>query len=512
MGTADCLSLWAATARTPTFPSLSEPAHADVCIVGAGIAGLSTAYCLSAAGKSVVVLDDGPLAGGTSQLTTAHLSSAIDCRYYEIERLHGEEGARLTAGSHSAAIDRIEEIVRRESIECDFRRLDGYLFLPPNGDRRQLEREWAAARRAELSDVEWADHAPMGSFDTGPCLRFPRQGQFHPLNYLAGVAEAVTRRGGRIFTHSHADEVEGGAPARVRVGKHAVTADAVVVATNSPVNDLVATHTKQYPHMTYAIGAELPRGALSLALYWDTENPYHYVRLQRSTASNGNGSVERDVLIVGGEDHRTGRTDDTQERFGRLERWARQRFPQMGEIEFTWSGEVMETFDGLAFIGRNPLDKDNVFIVTGDCGMGMTHGVIAGMLITDLILGRENPWAKLYDPARKTLGAAGRFAREAINTASQYVDWVTSGDVGSVDQIARDSGAVIRQGLVKAALYRDEQGTTHARSAICPHLGCIVHWNSAVKSWDCPCHGSRFDKFGTVINGPANEDLVPIRD
>ena len=185
----------------------------------------------------------------------------------------------------------------------------------------------------------------------------------------------------------------------------------------------------------------------------------------------------------------------------------RQRFPMIREVRFRWSGQVMETIDGLAFIGRNPLDEPNVFIVTGDSGMGMTHGTIAGVLLTDLIFGRENPWATLYDPSRKTWRALGRFAGENLNVARQYGDWLTGGDVGSSAQIAPGAGAVIRRGLTKMAVYRDEQGALHERSAVCPHLGGIVHWNDAEKTWDCPCHGSRFNRVGGVLSGPANRDL-----
>jgi Rieske Fe-S protein len=181
----------------------------------------------------------------------------------------------------------------------------------------------------------------------------------------------------------------------------------------------------------------------------------------------------------------------------------------MQSVEFTWAGQVMETVDRLAFIGRNPLDEGNVYIVTGDCGNGMTHGTIAGMLLTDLILGRENPWAKLYDPSRVTLRAVGTFAKEALNTAMQYTDWLTPGDVRTAAEIASGSGAVLRHGLSKVAVYRDKHGTLHQLSAVCPHLGCIVGWNAAEKTWDCPCHGSRFDELGKVLNGPANSDLPP---
>jgi Rieske Fe-S protein len=257
------------------------------------------------------------------------------------------------------------------------------------------------------------------------------------------------------------------------------------------------------------IGAKVPLGSVGKALYWDMEDPYHYVRLHSMTSDC---KTHHDILIVGGEDHKTGQAEDAGERHARLEQWARASFPHMEKVEFTWAGQVMETIDGLAFIGRDPMDADNVFVVTGDCGMGMTHGTIAGILLTDLILGRDNPWSTLYDPSRKTLRAAGEFAKEAVNVAAQYADWVTGGDVETVDEIAKDSGAVIRRGLTKVAVYRDAKGKLHELSAVCTHLGCIVHWNTLEKTWDCPCHGSRFDKLGKVVNGPANTDLAPIEN
>lgn len=491
-------SLWMATAAVPSFQPLAASVRADVCVVGAGIAGLTTAYLLARDGKSVAVIDDGPIAGGMTQYTTAHLTNAIDDRYTTIERRHGEDGARLAAESHGAAIDRIEEIVRIEGISCDFERLDGYLFLSPDEEVELLDRELEAARRAGVQGVEKLERAPLEGFDSGPCLKFPDQGALHPLKYLAGVAEAFTRRGGQIFTATHADEIRGGTPAQVQVGDHVITADAVVVATNTPINDRLQVHTKQAPYMTYVIGALVPRDSIRRALYWDTGDPYHYIRLQET--------AEGDVLIVGGEDHKSGQADDTAERLARLEAWTRERF-RIERVAYRWAGQVMETIDGLAFIGENPVGQDNVYLVTGDSGMGMTHGTIAGMLLTDLITGRHNAWATLYDPSRKTLRAAGEFVREALNMAAQYGDWVTAGDVDSREEIPAGSGAVLRHGLSKVAVYRDDDGTFHERSAICPHLGCIVAWNDAEKTWDCPCHGSRFDRFGAVMVGPANEDL-----
>jgi Rieske Fe-S protein len=317
--------------------------------------------------------------------------------------------------------------------------------------------------------------------------------------YLAGLTQALHRHGGSIFTGSHADLIEGGRPALVHVGRRIVTADAVVVATNVPVNDRVAIHTKQAPYMTYVIGARVPRGSVPRVLSWDTGDPYHYIRTTRFG--------EDDLLIVGGEDHKSGQAHDTDERHARLEAWTRARFPMLKDVPLRWGGQVMETVDYLAFTGRNPMDKDNVYIHTGDSGMGLTHGTIAGMLLCDLILGRKNPWEELYDPSRKTARAVREYTSENLNVARQYADWLTPGEVKSVDDIGKDSGAMMRRGLHKIAVYRDPQGALHECSARCPHLGCIVHWNRSAKTWDCPCHGSRFDAYGKVINGPANKDL-----
>ena len=501
-------SVWMATSEEAPQRVLTGDVDADVCIVGAGIAGMTTAYLLTREGKSVVVLDDGPIGGGETGRTTAHLTNALDDRYFEIERLHGADGARLTAESHTAAISRIEEIVNAEKIECDFERVDGYLFAPPGEPLEELDRELDAAHRAGLSDVTLVERAPI-DFNTGPCLKFPRQGQFHPLKYLYGLARAIERDGGLIFTLSRAEKIEGGPDAHVATKDgHTVTARDIVVATNTPVNDLVSIHTKQAAYRTYVIGIQIPMGSFTKALYWDTARPYHYLRLNKIFSADKDRAFE--ILIVGGEDHKTGQAEATTDRYERLEQWTRERFPRAGEVEFRWSGQVMETVDGLAFIGRNPNDHSNVYIITGDSGMGMTHCTIGGMILTDLIMGRENAWADLYDPSRKRVSAASRFLRENLNVIAQYADKLTAGEINSRDEVARGSGSVIRRGLTKVAVYRDEQGNLHENSAICPHLGCVVSWNSSEKSWDCPCHGSRFDPYGRVINGPAISGLARV--
>jgi glycine/D-amino acid oxidase-like deaminating enzyme/nitrite reductase/ring-hydroxylating ferredoxin subunit len=504
-------SLWIDTATRPTTQALDRDTSADVCVIGAGIAGLTTAYLLARDQRSVALIDAGHVGNGQTAVTTAHLSSVIDDGFQEMLRLHGPDGSRLAHDSHEKAVDRIEMICADEHIDCHFERVDGYLFLGANQKEAVLNDEYEAARAAG-ANVTKLSRAMVNGFTSGPCLCFAGQGQFHPLRYLNGLAAAFVRRGGRIYSNTKAIDAQGGERACVTTASgHAIRAGSIVIATNSPFNDLVAIHTKQAPYTTYAIGMRVGPSDITHALYWDTEDPYHYVRLHRVTNRElgGDNDEPLDILIVGGEDHKSGQADDAERRFERLTAWARHRFPRAGEVEFRWAGQVMETVDGLGFIGRNPLDADNVFVATGDSGMGLTHGTIAGMLITDLIQERANPWVELYDPARVRTGAAVEWVKENLNVALQYADWVTPGSVRSVDDIAPTHGGILVESGRKIAIYRDERGTVHRRSAVCPHLGCIVAWNPAASTWDCPCHGSRFDRFGAVFNGPSARDLDP---
>lgn len=505
-------SFWMTTADQ-RHDSLSEDREADVCIVGAGIAGLSVAYELTRTGKTVIVLDDGPVGGGETCRTTAHLVTALDDRYFDLEKFHGKEGARLAAESHAAAADRAEEIIAKEKIDCFWARLSGYLFLTSGESEEILDRELKACHRVGLKDVQKLTKAPINCFDTGPCLLFPHQGQFQPMLYLQGLAKAIERDGGKIFTGTHVMKVYGGENARVETsGGHTVRCKAVVVATNAPINDNAAIYSKQAPFRTYVIGVRIPKGAFPQMLLWDTgayskgrPAAYHYVR----TATIPEDAAH-DMLIVGGEDHRTGQANDAELRFHRLEEWTKKRFP-MKDVQYRWSGQVLEPSDGLAMIGRKPFGKDNVFIATGDSGNGITHGIIAGILLSDLILGKKNPWEDLYAPLRFRVRAAKEFAKENAQVAREFLDYVTPGDVQSEKSLGPDSGAIIRKGVKKIALYCDKQGDLHRFSAICPHRGCIVSWNSTEKSFDCPCHGSRFDCHGKVVNGPAKIDLSPVK-
>ena len=484
-------------------PRLRGNLRTDVCVVGAGMAGLSTAWRLTAAGYSVVVLEAREPGMGETSRTTAHLVTALDRGWNALVGIHGDELARLAADSHRAAIDEIEAVCSAEGIDCQFERVDGFLFAGPGTPHTALEAELDAARRAGVEGVEMASRAPL-RFDTGPCLRFPRQGVCHPLRLLAGLGSAIVRREGRIFARARVEAIDVGRPIVVRVaGGASVTADAVVIATNSPIAGAPTLHAMQAPYRTYAIAATVPRGSITNALYWDTEEPFHYARLERS-------NDQHDILIVGGEDHKTGQGGGTaNERYRRLVRWSRLRFPTMGAVASHWSGQVMESGDGLAFIGRAHANAD-VFVVTGDSGNGMTHGMVAALLLGELIARRSSPWQAVYDPHRFRVGAVGRIARENVNVARQLADWVRPGDLGDAATIAASSGAVLRRGLRRVAAYRRPSGQLCELSAICPHLGCIVRWNAAERTWDCPCHGSRFHPEGHVISGPATRGLAPL--
>lgn len=494
--------VWMASGPVADAPLLRSDEHADVVIVGAGIAGLSTAYELMRAGKSVIVIDRGPIGGGMSSRTTAHLASALDDFYHRLISRRGLETARRYFNSQAAAIDRIEAIQQHEGIDCDFVRLDGYFFLSPGDDESLLEQEIDACEQIGFNGVSWVERAPVPGVDTGRSLRFPRQGRFHPRKYMAGLTRAILRDGGRLYANTPVtgfQETADGVTLTAGHG-HKIHAQAAVVATNSPVNDRVAVHTKQPPYRTYVIAGPVEAGSVPDALVWDTQEAYHYVRIQPT------GGAE-DILIVGGEDHKTGTVHDMGDRFAALEEWTRRHYPQLQSIEYRWSGQVMEPVDYLPFTGLNH-GNTHIYIHTGDSGQGMTNGVAGAMILRDLILGLDNSWAEVTDPQRISLSAAGEFLKENIEAATHWVEHLTAGEVSSTNDIQPGQGAVIRDGLKKLAVFRDESGTLHARSATCSHAGCVVHWNPFERCWDCPCHGSHFAVDGSVLNGPAISPLA----
>lgn len=489
----------------PAWPlhPLEDDRETDVCVVGAGIAGLTTALRLLQEGENVMVVDHGTVGSGQTERTTAHLSNALDDRYLDIRKHRGREGARLAAESHTAAIDFIERHVRGLGIDCDFLRVDGYLFLAPGHEEELLRQEQAAAGQAGLGNVAFLRNAPVTAFDTGPCLHFPRQAQFHPLHYLRGLGEEIERHHGHVYTGTHVSGVEeNDGSIAVRTSENRmVTCKAAVLATNCPIIDNAAIYAKQAPYRTYVIGLDVPAGSVEPALFWDTADPYHYVRTQ--IRKDG-----RDLLITGGEDHRSGEEHEPAAvLFDRLEMWTRERFPMANAVSYRWSGQVMETVDGLAMIGRKPGSR-HIYIATGDSGMGMTHGTIAGLLLSDLIMGKKNPWADLYDPGRAAAKALGAYARENMHTLAQFARRFRRQPDISPETPAPGTGAVLQQeGGSPLAVYRDEKGELHVRSALCPHRGCPLSWNAFEKTWDCGCHGSRFSAKGLALNGPSIQDL-----
>ncbi|HEX8877743.1 MAG TPA: FAD-dependent oxidoreductase [Phycisphaerales bacterium] len=520
--------VWYADARVPQRGRLERDAHADVCVVGAGIAGITVAYLLARHGKSVIVLDEKPVAGGETGRTSAHLASAIDDRFVHIERHLGADAARIQYESHAAAIDFIERVVREEGIECGFARLDGLLFQDALRSGPALDEECAAARRAGFLGVELQGRAPTIGFAAAPCLRFPRQARFHPLQYIVQLAAVAEKLGVRICCGTRVMDLTGddGVVAKLADGVR-VTANFGVAATNvpSPINNWMGVYTKQVAYRTFMISLELPRGGVTDALYWDTADPYHFVRVHK-TIRDGK---ESEMLLVGGEDHRVGVAEESDAQphaaFDRLERWAREHFmPErgLGKVVDRWSGQVVEPNDGVAFIGRVPSSGHSAcFVITGDSGMGLTGGTLGALLVCDLIVrggpGRRdeqvNRWATLYSPTRKpfhSLGTAVEFAKENAAAAGHFLDYLKKSERSRPEEIPLGSGAVLNRGTHKIACYRDEKGRVHECSAVCTHLKCVVHWNQIEKSWDCPCHGSRFDAFGKVLMGPAIDDLPPV--
>jgi len=492
-------SLWTATAKLPTFPRLAGDPRADVAVVGGGIAGVTAALLLQRAGKRVLLLEARRVGAGETGRTTAHLTQLLDARYHVLEAKFGGQGAALAAQSAAAAIDRIETHVREFGIDCGFRRVPGYLYAGTERERKALEREYEALRGAGIA-ASWTGEVPL-PFPTKGAVRVEGQAQFHPLEYLAGLVRQFVSAGGEVCEHTRMLDVDDGEPCRIATDSGTLLAGDVLVLTNVPVSNRFAIHTKIAAYRTYAVaakdGAERPLG-----LFEDLADPYHYIRWQDT--SDGR------FVIVGGEDHKTGKEEDTERPFRALEEYTRARFPGL-EISYRWSGQVIEPSDGLPFIGKNP-GAAHVYVGTGFSGTGMTFGTLAAMILSDAALGAPNPWSALYDATRiKPLAQAQRFVTENVDFPTHLAtDRFRRGDVDSLDRIRPGEGRRIRSGGKMIAAYRDESGALHTRSAVCTHLGCHVQWNRAERTWDCPCHGSRFDPDGGVVNGPAVKSLEEV--
>ena len=493
-------SLWMDIEVAADAEALQGAAECEVAVIGSGIAGISTAYELCKRGKSVMVTDRGRICGGMTSRTSAHLAPLCDDLVSEMTKIKGREAAKLFCDSQAAAVDRIEEIQKKEKIDCDFRRLDGYLFQGRDMPSETIDQEMDAVRDIGVP-VHRLMGVPFNGCEDRHVLRYPRQATFHPLKYLAGVAKACGESGVTFFRDSPVEEVtEDDGIVSVKVARGIIRAQHAVVATNSSISDRFAIHTKTAPYRTYVITFEIKRGALPDALYWDTEDPYHYVRLQPGPANS-------DYVLVGGEDHKSGEADDADERFRKLEAWARDLISGLGKETHRWSGQVLDTIDYAGFIGRDPGGK-NIYVAMGDSGQGLTHGVAGAMLNTALILGEDHPWKDVYAPGRIPLKAAKNFVTENVTALKSFAEYVAPGELRSLDDLKRGQGAIVRRALEKIAAYRDDSGALHLNSTSCTHVGCHLHWNSFETCWDCPCHGSIFDVKGEPINAPA---IGPLR-
>lgn len=480
-------------------------AEADVCIVGAGIAGLTLAYLLAKEGRQVLVLDRNTLGSGETSRTSAHLASMLDYRYSELVQWHTPEDLRLVARSHADAIGAIENIAGTEGIDCSFGRVAGYLVPTPEDSSDVIKSELRDASGAGLR-VSKTDSVPYLLDANRPALRVEDQAVFHPVRYLHGLANAARKAGVEIAGGANVQSIEPGKPATVVLDDGTrIRAQHVVQASNTPFAHTFTIHTKQAAYRSYVATYKLNNSdTIEDALIWDTADPFHYVRTYRDMPD---GPV---YLVAGGEDHKTGHPPSNGEPFRRLDAWVRQHFDVQGEAETRWSGQILEPMDGLAYIGRVDDDEhSNLYMVTGTSGNGLTYGTLAARLLADLIARRPNDLEKVYSPGRVNLRATTTFVKENVDVIAQFTDWVTPGEVATDRDILPGAGAILRDGASKQAVYRDVQGVVHKFSAVCPHMGCLVSWNHAEHTWDCPCHGSRFAPKGQILNGPTTDALKP---
>ncbi len=486
-------SLWISTQPSNELPQLSGDLIVDVAIVGGGITGLTAALHLRRAGKSVVVIDAHTIAEGVTGHTTAHLTEALDARYTTLARTFGDEGARLAAESTRSAIHDIEEIAGVIDVPCGFRRLPGFLYTESESTS-ELEAELDAASRAGVH-VSLTNEVPLPF--ARAALRFEDQAQMHPREYALGLARLLAGMGVRIYERTRTVHVHERTRHRVITDRGVVHAAHVIYATHTPL-DRFALQSKLSRYQSYVLAFASP-GAAPDGLFWDTEDPYHYVRSQTVGAAT--------LLLVGGEDHKTGQEHDTGERYARLAEYARERFG-VESIHFMWSSQVIVPVDGLPYIGASA-SGNATYVATGYAGNGMTFGTLAGRMLSDAILGRANRYAELYAPSRiPALTAAKDFVMSNIDIPLHMIGArLKHASAPSLAEVARGEGKIVRHEGELLAVYRDEEGVAHALRPKCTHMGCFVEWNRAESTWDCPCHGSRFATSGEVLTGPATTDL-----
>jgi glycine/D-amino acid oxidase-like deaminating enzyme/nitrite reductase/ring-hydroxylating ferredoxin subunit len=504
----DSTPYWNTSATFSQYKKLAEDLTTDVVVVGAGITGLTTAYLLAKAGRKVVMLERDRCAMSETGHTTAHVTMVTDARLTELAERFGRDHAQAVWDAGLAAIATIDGLVREHAIDAGFDWVDGHVHAPRKGPVGQMEEHAKrlrddAALASDLGfDAEYLESVP---FVDRPGIRFPNQARLHPRAYLAGVAKAFVELGGQLFEHSAASEFCA-EPRSVKAGTHTVRCSEIVLATHNPLvglDDIAGAtlfQTKLALYTTYVLCGRVGKGVVPDALWSDTSDPYYYLRVEPHR--------DFDVVIFGGEDHKTGQQDDTELCYERLEERLRALVPD-ATLTHRWSGQVIETPDGLPFIGRT---ADHQYAATGYAGNGITFGTLAGMMISDAILGRSNPWADLFDPGRKAIqNGLWDYVKENADYPYYMIrDHFAGASARSVRAVKRGQGMVIERNGKKVAAYRDKDGTLTMRSAICTHMGCVVGWNTAEQTWDCPCHGSRFTTKGEVFAGPAETPLAEV--
>ncbi len=493
-------------AKLPQFQKLAKDAAYDVVVIGGGITGLTASYLLKKAGKQVCLLERDRLGRGDTGCTTAHLTSVTDLRLAKMAKLFGKDTTRAVWEGGAAAINTIEAVAAAEQIDCEFHRIPGYLHasLETAGDeKKELEADCKLAHELGIA-AALMSHVPL-MHRRG--IRFPNQAKFHPLKYLAGLAKAIDGDGSAIFDRSEATEfVE--KPHGVKVNGKRIKCGYIVIATHVPLAgktgfiNATLFQTKLAPYSSYVVGATIPTGELPEASFWDTSDPYYYLRIDGAT--NGKGQY----AILGGKDHKTGQKADLENRFAQLAKVLKQIIPQ-AKVGRHWSGQVIETNDGLPYIGETAKKQ---FAATGFSGNGMTFGTLAAMMACDAALGRKSHWQDVFSVSRKKLrGGTWNFLTENLDYPYYLVrDWLKGSEARSPGDVKPGEGKVLKIKGKPVACSRDDDGQITTVSAVCTHMGCLVRWNGAERTWDCPCHGSRFQATGEVMAGPAETPLEPV--
>ncbi|HYG22819.1 MAG TPA: FAD-dependent oxidoreductase [Verrucomicrobiae bacterium] len=495
-------SYWQSSAALPQFPSLANDLTVDVVIIGAGLTGITAAYLLKREGVKVALLDRQRVAQADTGHTTAHLTYVTDERLKDLVKSFGRDAAKSFWEAGGAAIDQIHDNIRQLNVDAEFKWVDGFLHESFNGsdakDRRSLEEDAALARELGFG-AEFVRSIP--AFGRAG-VRFANQAKFHPFKYLAAMLQTIPGDGSHVFENTEFSEVKSD-PMIVHAGRHKIRCEYLFIATHTPLlgkaGMLKGTlfQSKLALYTSYVLGARLPKGTLPEALFWDTTDPYYYLRVERL--------ADHDFAIFGGEDCKTAQEENPEEVFARLQRKLKEILPG-AEVQQRWLGQVVETDDGLPFIGENEKQQ---FIATGFCGNGFTLGTLAAAMARDQYLQRKNPWFDLFRVNRKQFhGGAWRYVTENLDYPYYMLrDRVAPADGDSLDDLKLGDGKILQLKGKKVAAYRGSDGKVTLLSPVCTHLGCLVKWNPADKTWDCPCHGSRFKPEGDVFSGPAESPL-----